>query len=65
MVAIPWSASDGFSLGPARQLDLDIMVDGHPRKATVMWRNGPHVSVDGVPAARRACASYRWVQAWP
>src|SRR5215212_10558229 len=27
----PWSAEDGFSLGPPRRLDLDIMVDGHPR----------------------------------
>ena len=48
----PWTATDGFALGPQRQLDLDIMVDGHPRKATVVWREGPHVSVDGVPAAQ-------------
>jgi 3-methylcrotonyl-CoA carboxylase alpha subunit len=47
----PWAAADGFSLGPQRQLDLDIMVDGHPRKAHVVWRNGPHVTVEGVPAA--------------
>jgi len=47
----PWAAADGFSLGPQRQLDLDIMVDGHPRKAHVVWRNGPHVTVDGVRAA--------------
>ncbi len=48
----PWSTSDGFSLGPQRQLDLDIMVDGHPRKASVAWSNGAHVTVDGVTAAR-------------
>ena len=30
----PWAANDGFALGPARQFDLDIMVDGHPTKAT-------------------------------
>ena len=50
----PWTATDGFSLGPQRQLDLDILVDGHPRKATVVWHNGPHVRVDGVPAAQGA-----------
>src|SRR5215218_8130557 len=27
----PWSAADGLSLGPPRQLDFDILVDGHPR----------------------------------
>ena len=48
----PWAAADGFSLGPQRQFDLDIMVDGRPRKANVAWRNGSHVTVDGVPAAR-------------
>jgi 3-methylcrotonyl-CoA carboxylase alpha subunit len=49
----PWDAADGFSLGPPRQLDIDIVVDGHPRKANVIWRNGPHVTVDGVPAAQQ------------
>jgi 3-methylcrotonyl-CoA carboxylase alpha subunit len=48
----PWSAGDGFALGPQRQLDLDVLVDGHPRKAAVIWRKGPHVTIDGVPAAR-------------
>jgi len=48
----PWSVTDGFSLGPPRQLDLDIVVEGHRRKATVVWRGGPYVTVDGVPAAR-------------
>src|SRR4051812_22949441 len=48
----PWSVVDGFSLGVQRQLDLDVMVDGQPRKAAVVWRDGPHVTVDGIPAAR-------------
>jgi len=48
----PWSTADGFALGPPRQLDLGIVVEGHPRTASVTWRDGPHVSVDGVPAAR-------------
>jgi 3-methylcrotonyl-CoA carboxylase alpha subunit len=43
----PWAANDGFSLGPARQFDLDIVVDGHPGKATATWRDGAHVTVDG------------------
>jgi 3-methylcrotonyl-CoA carboxylase alpha subunit len=47
----PWSTSDGFSLGPQRTLDLDIVVDGHPRKANVTWHDGTHVTVDGVGAA--------------
>ena len=46
----PWSGADGFSLGPQRQLDLDVLVEGRPRKASATWRDGPHVSVDGVPA---------------
>ncbi len=48
----PWSAADGFSLGTERKLDLDITVDGHPRKASVVWHNGPHATIDGVPAAQ-------------
>jgi 3-methylcrotonyl-CoA carboxylase alpha subunit len=48
----PWSATDGFALGPQRQLDLDIVVDAHPRKASVVWRNCRQVSVDGVAAVR-------------
>ena len=46
----PWDANDAFSLGPARQLDLDITVDGHPRTAAVAWRDGAQVTVDGVAA---------------
>jgi len=48
----PWEAADGFSLGPPRELDLDVVVDGHPRKAHVTWRNGPYVTVEGVAAAK-------------
>jgi 3-methylcrotonyl-CoA carboxylase alpha subunit len=48
----PWTTADGFSLGPPRQLDLDIMVDGHQRRASVAWHHGPHVTIDDVPAAR-------------
>jgi len=46
----PWAANDGFALGPARQFDLDITVDGHPRTAAVAWRDGAQVTVDGVAA---------------
>jgi 3-methylcrotonyl-CoA carboxylase alpha subunit len=48
----PWGAADAFSLGPRRQLTLDIVVDGRARKAAVTWPNGPQVSVDGVTAAQ-------------
>ncbi len=48
----PWNTADGFSLGPQRALDLDIVVEGHPRKASVTWRGAPEASVDGVAAAR-------------
>ena len=50
----PWATNDGFSLGPQRQLDLDVMVDGHPRKAAVVWHNGALVTVDGVRRPGRA-----------
>jgi 3-methylcrotonyl-CoA carboxylase alpha subunit len=48
----PWSTADGFSLGPARQLDLDVTVGGQPRKASVTWHGGADVTVDGIAAAR-------------
>jgi 3-methylcrotonyl-CoA carboxylase alpha subunit len=49
----PWSAADGFVLGPPRRLALDIMVDGHAGKADVAWgREGRTVKVGGVAAAR-------------
>jgi 3-methylcrotonyl-CoA carboxylase alpha subunit len=50
----PWSAGDGFVLGPPRQLSLDITVDGHPGKANVVWvSGGRRVEVGGI-AAREA-----------
>jgi 3-methylcrotonyl-CoA carboxylase alpha subunit len=45
----PWSADDGFSLGPARALGFDIVVDGVERQALIAWgTGGPRVSVDGI-----------------
>jgi 3-methylcrotonyl-CoA carboxylase alpha subunit len=48
----PWSADDGFSLGPPRVMTIDILVDGVPRPATVAWGpDGAKVTVDGMSAA--------------
>jgi 3-methylcrotonyl-CoA carboxylase alpha subunit len=48
----PWSADDGFSLGPPRVMTIDIVVDGAVRQATVAWgADGTRVTVDGVSAA--------------
>jgi 3-methylcrotonyl-CoA carboxylase alpha subunit len=45
----PWSANDGFALGPARAVALEILVDGMARQATVSWGpQGAQVTVDGV-----------------
>ena len=53
----PWSADDGFALGPARAIALDILVDGAARRATVAWGpGGAQVTVDGVPASRAGTA---------
>jgi 3-methylcrotonyl-CoA carboxylase alpha subunit len=47
----PWAADDGFSLGPPRRLTFDIVVDGAPRHAVIVWDGGgAQVSVDGLPA---------------
>jgi 3-methylcrotonyl-CoA carboxylase alpha subunit len=49
--ADPWTANDGFSLGGARKLDLDILVDGTPAKAAVAWgEGGISVAVNGSAA---------------
>ena len=40
--ASPWSAEDGFQLGPERRLQLPVLVDGEPASIEVGW--GP----DGV-----------------
>jgi 3-methylcrotonyl-CoA carboxylase alpha subunit len=48
----PWSADDGFSLGPPRVMTIDIVVDGVARPATVAWGpDGAKVTVDGMSAA--------------
>jgi 3-methylcrotonyl-CoA carboxylase alpha subunit len=48
----PWSADDGFSLGPPRVMTIDILVDGAVRQATVAWgAERAQVTVDGVSAA--------------
>jgi len=50
----PWSADDGFALGPARIIVLDFLVDGAARQATVAWGPGPggaQVTVDGMTAS--------------
>jgi 3-methylcrotonyl-CoA carboxylase alpha subunit len=48
----PWSADDGFSLGPPRTMMIDILVDGAVRQATLAWgADGAKVTVDGVTAA--------------
>jgi 3-methylcrotonyl-CoA carboxylase alpha subunit len=47
----PWSAADGFGLGPPRALALDITVDGDPGKANVAWdHDGRTVEVGGKAA---------------
>jgi 3-methylcrotonyl-CoA carboxylase alpha subunit len=45
----PWSANDGFSLGPPRTMAVDILADGAARQARVTWgAGGAQVAVDGV-----------------
>jgi 3-methylcrotonyl-CoA carboxylase alpha subunit len=49
----PWTADDGFALGPPRALTFDIVVDGVERHARVAWgAGGRQVSVDGIAAQR-------------
>ncbi len=51
----PWSADDGFALGPARSIGLDIVVDGAARRVTVAWGpGGAQATVDGVPSTLAA-----------
>jgi 3-methylcrotonyl-CoA carboxylase alpha subunit len=48
----PWAADDGFSLGPARTLRIDIVVDGAARQAMVSWgADGARVTIGGATAA--------------
>jgi 3-methylcrotonyl-CoA carboxylase alpha subunit len=47
----PWAANDGFSLGPARTLWIDIVVDGTARQAMVSWGvDGARVTIGGAAA---------------
>jgi 3-methylcrotonyl-CoA carboxylase alpha subunit len=47
----PWAANDGFSLGPARTLWIDIVVDGTARQAMVSWgADGARVTIGDVTA---------------
>jgi len=56
----PWSANDGFALGPARVIALDILVDGVTRQASVTWGpRGAQVTVDAVTAGIAAPAASR------
>jgi 3-methylcrotonyl-CoA carboxylase alpha subunit len=61
----PWSANDGFSLGPPRTIAVDILVDGAARQASVTWgAGGAQVTVDGAGVggdAAPASASVRVV----
>ena len=51
----PWTADDGFALGPRRALTFDIVVDGVERQARVAWgASGRQVSVDGIAAQQAA-----------
>jgi 3-methylcrotonyl-CoA carboxylase alpha subunit len=51
----PWSANDGFALGPPRVLPIDIVVDDVTTQAAVAWGpQGPLVTVDGATAAPEA-----------
>jgi 3-methylcrotonyl-CoA carboxylase alpha subunit len=48
----PFAADDGFMLTGTRRLDVDLLVDGHARVASVAWQGGgPQVSVDGAAVA--------------
>ncbi len=46
----PWAARDGFQLGPARTIDLPIVIDGEGAEAKVTYgKAGPNVLIDGTP----------------
>jgi len=46
----PWSAGDGFQLGPSRRQQLTVLVDGEATKLGVRWTEfGPQVSVVARP----------------
>jgi 3-methylcrotonyl-CoA carboxylase alpha subunit len=44
----PWSARDGFQLGPPRRQQLTVLADGEATKVDVGWtQEGPDVSIGG------------------
>jgi len=48
----PWSAADGFSLGPPRRMRIDVVADGKVRAAEVTFGpEGVQVAVEGMAAA--------------
>src|SRR5262249_7512227 len=59
----PWSANDGFTLGPPRVIGLDVLVDGVARQASVAWGPaGAPVTVDGVTGGIAAPAHSRVIE---
>jgi 3-methylcrotonyl-CoA carboxylase alpha subunit len=50
----PWSAQDGFQLGPTRQQTVSVCVDGAPTRFEVEWRAGGPRVLDGDQAERAA-----------
>jgi 3-methylcrotonyl-CoA carboxylase alpha subunit len=60
----PWSANDGFALGPARTIPIDILVDGVARQASIAWGpGGAEVTIDGVTGCIATAASSRVIEA--
>ena len=46
----PWSAGDGFQLGPSRRQQLTVLVDGEATKLGVRWTEfGPQVTLPALP----------------
>jgi len=59
----PWSANDGFALGPARTIAVDILVDGAARQAIVAWGlDGAQVTIDGVTGGVASSAPGRVIE---
>jgi 3-methylcrotonyl-CoA carboxylase alpha subunit len=59
----PWSANDGFSLGPMRVIALDILVDGTARQASISWApEGAQVTVDGITGGAAAPVRSRVIE---
>src|SRR5690606_33437819 len=44
----PWSALDGFQLGPPRRQSIEVVVEGAKTSVEVCWeRSGPKVELPG------------------